>query len=56
MIVECALCIIKDSDRLPELAKKGGFLTPASAFGNVLVERLEKTGTFSFSSESAKSK
>lgn len=56
MIVECALCIIKDYDRLPALSKQGGFLTPASAFGNVLVERLEATGTFSFSSESAKTK
>lgn len=48
MISECALAIAVDSDRLPLLAKRGGFLTPATAFGHVLVERLEATKSFSF--------
>lgn len=51
MIAECALSLVLDGDRLPPLAKQGGFLTPASAFGPVLVERLEQSGFFSFSSE-----
>lgn len=48
LISSCALCLVKDYDRLPPIAKHGGFLTPATALGNVLVERLEKTGRFSF--------
>lgn len=56
MLCECALAIVKDYDRLPPLAKQGGPLTPATALGNVLVERLEKTGFFSFTFEDAKSK
>ncbi|GAA5832119.1 hypothetical protein JCM11251_004246 [Rhodosporidiobolus azoricus] len=51
MIAECALALVKDIDRLPPLAKHGGFLTPATALGEVLVERLEKTGRFSFELE-----
>ncbi|GAA5914830.1 hypothetical protein JCM8208_005714, partial [Rhodotorula glutinis] len=59
LISSCALCLLKDHDRLSPLAKQGGFLTPATAFGNVLVERLESTGRFSWTvedSESAKDK
>ena len=36
---------------LPELAKQGGILTPMAAFGDVLLERLEKTGFCTLSSE-----
>lgn len=54
MLVESALCLAHDFDRLPALAKAGGFLTPAAAFGEVLVERLEKTGTFTFEMNSDK--
>ncbi|GAA5949638.1 hypothetical protein JCM3765_002736 [Sporobolomyces pararoseus] len=42
MISEVALGLLKDHDRLSPLAKQGGSLTPATALGNVLVERLEK--------------
>lgn len=59
LISSSALCLLKDHDRLPPLAQQGGFLTPATAFGQVLVERLERTGRFSWSvedSESAKDK
>ncbi|GAA5922342.1 saccharopine dehydrogenase family protein [Sporobolomyces koalae] len=48
MISEIALALLKDHDRLSPLAQQGGALTPATALGNVLVERLEKTGKFSF--------
>lgn len=48
MISEAALSIVLDYERLPPLARQGGPLTPATALGTVLVERLEKTGSFSF--------
>jgi hypothetical protein len=35
---------------LPALARKGGVLTPATAFGDVLVTRLEETGRFEIES------
>ncbi|KAL8283254.1 hypothetical protein RQP46_006032 [Phenoliferia psychrophenolica] len=54
MIAECALALVLDWDRLPPLAKTGGPLTPATALGHVLVERLEATGSFSFKTESDK--
>ena len=54
MIVECGLALAHDYERLPPLAKKGGFLTPATAFGEVLVERLEASGSFSFDLQSDK--
>ncbi|KAL0078582.1 saccharopine dehydrogenase [Phycomyces blakesleeanus] len=38
MVSESALCIIKSLDTLP--GKQGGILTPATAFGNVLLDRL----------------
>ncbi|GAA5964298.1 hypothetical protein JCM21900_003688 [Sporobolomyces salmonicolor] len=56
MISECALALLKDHDRLPPIAKHGGPLTPATALGNVLVERLEKTGRFSFTVEDEETK
>lgn len=54
MISECALSIVLDYDRLPPLAKQGGPLTPATALGTVLVERLENSGFFSFSAGEGK--
>jgi len=35
---------------LPPLAQQGGVLTPMTAFGDVLIQRLQETGRFSFSS------
>lgn len=35
----------------PPLAKIGGLLTPATAMGDVLVERLRKSGKFQITSE-----
>lgn len=54
MIVESALCISENYATLPSLARQGGFLTPATAFGETLRDRLEATGTFSFLIESDK--
>lgn len=66
MIAESALCFLlplvsesknvihnKPKDNLhalPALARKGGILTPMTAFGDVLLQRLEETGRFEFSS------
>jgi len=38
-------------NNLPLLARRGGLLTPTSAFGDVLIKRLEETGMFQVSSE-----
>lgn len=51
MLGESALAILKDVDRLPALAKLGGVLTPMTAFGDVLIDRLRATGVFEFESE-----
>jgi hypothetical protein len=65
MIAESALCFLlplvskskngipdkKDNlHALPSLARKGGVLTPMTAFGDALLRRLEETGKFEFSS------
>lgn len=63
MIAESALCLLLPpaSERkttaqtdniqaLPELARKGGILTPMTAFGDSLIQRLEESGRFEFSS------
>lgn len=39
---ESALCMVFEREKVPG---RGGLLTPASAFGDVLVERLRKAGT-----------
>lgn len=45
MILECALCQVFDSDKLKEAnTLEGGILTPASAFGQVAIDRLENAG------------
>jgi len=55
MISECALAFLQDGDRLPAIAKDAGPLTPATALGNVLKERLERTGFFAFEIKSSQS-
>jgi hypothetical protein len=63
MIAESALCLLLPpaSERktksqtdniqaLPEFARKGGILTPMTAFGDALIQRLEESGRFEFSS------
>lgn len=44
--VESSLSILLDFDKLPKLGQEGGILTPMSALGDVLVDRLERTGRF----------
>jgi len=66
MVSESALCFLlpfvsvssKSASRsktgniraLPVHAQEGGILTPMTAFGDVLIQRLEETGRFEFSS------
>ncbi|KAI9608996.1 hypothetical protein KEM48_003166 [Puccinia striiformis f. sp. tritici PST-130] len=44
-IAECAMTCVRAHNKLPALAQQGGFLTPATALGDALLERLEATGT-----------
>lgn len=51
MVSESALALLFDTNKLPALARRGGILTPMSALGDVLIERLKDTGRFEFTSE-----
>ncbi|KAI0629479.1 Saccharopine dehydrogenase-domain-containing protein [Trametes polyzona] len=51
MVSESALALLLDDASLPVSARLGGILTPASAFGDVIVRRLEATGKVRFESE-----
>lgn len=42
MLIESAMCLVKDHEVLP--GKEGGVLTTATAFGHVLLERLRADG------------
>ena len=53
MITTCGLALLQDFDRLPAHAQRGGALTPATAFGEVIKERLEQTGRFRFETSSS---
>jgi short subunit dehydrogenase-like uncharacterized protein len=44
MVCEAALSLALDADQLPGGPARGGVLTPASGLGQVLVERLRRTG------------
>jgi short subunit dehydrogenase-like uncharacterized protein len=50
IVAEGAIALLTPDD-LPALARLGGVLTPMSGLGDVLVNRLQRTGLFSFSSE-----
>lgn len=43
-LCESALCLALNSDQLPGGNQRGGILTPATALGDVLAERLRKAG------------
>ncbi len=43
MLAESALALTLDHDLLPPMGKEGGLLTPATAMGDVLVDRLRKS-------------
>lgn len=49
MISESALLLLS-VEKLPPLARRGGILTPMTAFGDALIERLQSTGRFEFDS------
>ena len=54
MIAEAALSLILPppaGTSLPPLATKGGVLTPSTALGMVLIERLSLSGKVQFKSE-----
>jgi len=51
IIISEAALLLLSVDKLPSLARKGGVLTPMTAFGNVLIERLQATGRFDFTSK-----
>lgn len=44
MLSECALSLLHP-ETLPEMARHGGVLTPATACGEAIVKRLNATGT-----------
>lgn len=48
---EIALSLLLDHNRLPKVGQEGGILTSSVALGDVLVERLEKTGRFDWKAE-----
>ena len=45
-VSEAALSILLDYDKLTPLGQKGGVLTPVSALGDVLLNRLTSSGRF----------
>lgn len=51
MISEGALALLLSRDELPEAALEGGVLTPSTALGDVLVQRLRQSGRFEIESE-----
>ena len=51
MISEAGLSIALSHKKLPELGRRGGVLTPMSALGDVLLERLTASGKFEFESK-----
>ncbi|GJE97550.1 saccharopine dehydrogenase-domain-containing protein [Phanerochaete sordida] len=50
MIAEGALALLLAHGALPEHVREGGVLTPASALGDVLVQRLRESGRFEIES------
>ncbi|KAL4068772.1 Saccharopine dehydrogenase-domain-containing protein [Scleroderma yunnanense] len=51
LVSEAALAIVLDKDGFPPLGRHGGVLTPATAFGDVLIRRLHACGHFNIESE-----
>ena len=55
MLAECALALL-NPEKLSPFAQKGGVLTTATAFGDELVDRLNKTGKIQIESKLAKAR
>jgi len=51
MISESALALVLNKDSLPPFGRRGGVLTPMTAFGDVLIQRLNACGRISIDSE-----
>ncbi|KAF5365928.1 hypothetical protein D9758_006689 [Tetrapyrgos nigripes] len=51
MMADCALTLLFDASSLSMIARRGGILTPATAFGNVIVERMQKNPRFNWTCE-----
>ncbi|EGO00593.1 hypothetical protein SERLA73DRAFT_178436 [Serpula lacrymans var. lacrymans S7.3] len=51
MISESALGLLLDQNELPAHGRQGGILTPMSALGDVLLDRLRQSGRFEIESE-----
>ncbi|KAG2153387.1 Saccharopine dehydrogenase-domain-containing protein [Suillus clintonianus] len=51
IISECALALALDGATLPQISKSGGVLTPMTAFGDILIERLRRSGRIDVESE-----
>lgn len=50
MVSESALCLLPaNRDKLTSLGREGGLLTPMSAFGSTIMDRLVATGKFEIS-------
>ena len=50
MISEAALSLLLDKPKLPAMGREGGILTPMTALGDVLIERLKKSSRFEIES------
>ncbi|KIM68134.1 hypothetical protein SCLCIDRAFT_1209538 [Scleroderma citrinum Foug A] len=50
MISESALALVLNKDSLPPFGRRGGVLTPMTAFGDVLIQRLNACGRISIES------
>lgn len=46
MMAESGLALLLNREELPALSRKGGVLTPAIAFGDAVVKRLQESGKF----------
>ena len=51
MISESALSLLLDKSKLPPMGQEGGILTPSTALGNTLVERLRASSRFDIESK-----
>ena len=51
IVSESALALLLDSNRLSDWVRVGGVLTPSTALGDILVQRLETSGRMTFTSE-----
>ncbi len=48
MLTESALCLLLSREELPAETQQGGVITPATAFGNILINNLKMYGGMTF--------